>query len=54
MMQYNPNVIAEEEKKKRQSADKDKNKKESWLADFLGASNSTEKKDAAKPDGVPQ
>ena len=50
MMQYNPNVIAEEEKKKRQNADK--GKKESWLADFLGASSSTEKKDAAKLTGL--
>ena len=29
-----------------------KDKKESWLADFLGASNRIEKKDAAKLTGL--
>jgi hypothetical protein len=41
---------AEDEKKKHENADK--GKKRSWLADFLGADNSNEKKDVAKMTGL--
>jgi hypothetical protein len=41
---------AEDEKKKHENADK--GKKRSWLADFLGADNSNDKKDVVKMTGL--
>jgi hypothetical protein len=41
---------AEDEKKKHENADK--GKKSSWLADFLGADNSNDKKDVVKMTGL--